>query len=194
MANGVTMHVKDGSITGFNDFLRVAAEYYGLPDSPITVDKAFIPREEDTRQLSEAKRKLEEVRQLTNEKASHMARAYFEKQHQSYKKAYARQIVIETRYNRMITQAYAWEPPAEEHNDFKQYMLKQLRAAIARDVHVLTEPQLMTGVEFKEVQIKLCEEAVAQAHRVLEGRRREHETKVRLANYWNVLRESLDNS
>lgn len=192
MANGVTWGVKDGSIASFNDFLRTAAEYYGLPDSSIAVDEAFSPSEKSLQRLSEAKRTLDKVRQWSEEEATRKARAYFEKQYQSYKEDCAYHATLEGRYNRMIAQTHAWQPPTEEHNDFKQYMLKQLRDAMAHDVHIPTEPHLMTGPAFKEMQVELCEVAVANACRTLESERQRHETRVKLANYWNALREALD--
>lgn len=191
MSNGLTHPVKDGTVTTFPEFLRRAARQFGLPDQPGEPIEAFVPNAEDLQQLETAKQKLAEVREWSEAEADRQARAYYALRCKEYAEEQARQAPIKARYTNLIANVEAWRPPTQDHYDFKQYVLEQLRTAMAHDVSDSAKPQLMDGETFKQKEIEFREHMVTSTHKALERAQQDHEAKVKLAQYWETLRESV---
>jgi hypothetical protein len=97
---------------------------------------------------------------------------------------------LRLRYEAMLAEVQAWEPPTEDHQGLKDFMAEQITSSIKFDCTPISYPEMPASdpAEWFEAQVAKCERDIAYA----EERRAEEIERVAQRNGWvRALRESL---
>lgn len=153
-------------------------EMRGEPlDAEIDFDKCFQPSDYYKKALERVEKEYQEF--LDNPPtAEELGKKYDEKVNNDFKKFLERKEsrkVLQERYAAMLEQVKAWEPPTEEHNGLKEFMIRQLQESVYYDCvvyspytddreeyikyHMSTEPLLKEIAYYKEryeKEVELC--------------------------------------
>lgn len=111
-------------------------EMRGEPlDAEIDFDKCFQPSDYYKKALGRVEKEYQEF--LDNPPtAEELGKKYDEKVNNDFKKFLERKEsrkVLQERYAAMLEQVKAWEPPTEEHNNLKEFMISQLQESMDYD-------------------------------------------------------------
>ena len=111
-------------------------EMRGEPlDAEIDFDKCFQPSDYYKKALERVEKEYQEF--LDNPPtAEELGKKYDEKVNNDFEKFLERREsrkVLQERYAAMLEQVKAWEPPTEEHNNLKEFMISQLQRSMDYD-------------------------------------------------------------
>ena len=153
-------------------------EMRGEPlDAEIDFDKCFQPSDYYKKALERVEKEYQEF--LDNPPtAEELSKKYDEKVNNDFEKFLERKEsrkVLQERYAAMLEQVKAWEPPTEEHNNLKEFMISQLQESMDYDCivyspytddreeyimyHMSPEPLLKEIAYYKEryeKEVELC--------------------------------------
>lgn len=168
MPTGYTAEVADGKVTDFRTFALRCARQFGATimqrDDPMDEPpKLREPSEYYERSLAESKARLAWLDTLDVEQANdEAAKEYGEaiKQNREYA---AKKILTRSRYETMLTEARAWEPPSPEHQELKRFMVQQLTESIDFDCKDYgTKPERLSGPVWLAREKQKTRESVAR--------------------------------
>jgi hypothetical protein len=167
MPSGYTVGVADGSITERNDFILKCARGMGACIMQRDDDPKLPPKLQDINQHHvtariAAKTELVYIRSMKIENAEIRAKRYNEE------KAFDKQRHIDevtstrNRYNKMLDSIMGWIPPSKDHEEFKQFMIKQLLESIEWDCTPSTyyDFQPLNGQEWLDMMIKALKQDI----------------------------------
>ena len=104
-------------------------------DAEIDFDKCFQPSDYYKKALERVEKEYQEF--LDNPPtAEELGKKYDEKVNNDFEKFLERREsrkVLQERYAAMLEQVKAWEPPTEEHNNLKEFMISQLQRSMDYD-------------------------------------------------------------
>lgn len=126
---------------------------------------------------------------MTLERAETLASIEYEEALAYYQREVKQRTARRDRYELMRSRVEAWEPPTEDHVEFRTFMLGQLDLSMAgcQATH-LPEPVRRTAEECRATKIEVCERALRQATESLA----EEQARAEVRTAWLVaLRESL---
>lgn len=111
-------------------------EMRGEPlDAEIDFDKCFQPSDYYKKALERVEKEYQEF--LDNPPtAEELGKKYDEKVNNDLKRYHERiekGNALQVRYDAMLEQVKAWEPPTEEHNNLKEFMISQLQKSMDYD-------------------------------------------------------------
>jgi hypothetical protein len=139
MPTGYTHGVSEGTITTFEQFAEQCMRAFGAcimqRDDPMS-DKPKLRTPDTSYHSKELKRARAQLRRAKKVKASILALRAIEQaqnDHKYHTNKIAEEKVIFKRYSRMLEDAEAWVPPTPEHENFKKFMIEQLRDSIKHD-------------------------------------------------------------
>ena len=196
MPTGCTAAIADG--IDFETFVMRCARGMGalimMRDEPIDapIPERFEPSDYHTRKLAEANAELEKLHAMSLEETEAAAREAFEAETKANGEAIARNRELRGKYEAMLSQVQAWEPPTPDHDSFKKFIADQLTESIRFDCsesyYEERKPKQQTGAEWLESQI-------AKAAQDVEYHTTEHAKEVERTegrNGWiGALRNSL---
>lgn len=197
MPTGYTAPIEEG--ISFKDFVLRCAKAFGacvtLRDDPMDapIPDEFRISDYHEKALAAANSKAQELDGMTLEQAEKMAAAEHAaemKRRQEYKEKNAALMV---KYQDMLTQVEAWDPPTADHYELKNFMEKQIRESMRFDGphSYYDEPvKRLTGVEW-------LEQTRERLFKDIEYQSAEHAKeveRVRVRNAWvKALRDNLRN-
>ena len=197
MPTGYTASVGDGKITEFRDFAMQCARAFGalveMRDEP---NDAAIPDEIKPSpwyaEATERERvKLAKLEAMTAEEAERAAVAAFDASVEYAKNRRDERNATRQRYEAMLSQVNAWQPPTPEHEEMKRFMREQLTRSIEFDCSEFTSDRPdapMAGAEWLRTQIEEARKSVAY----YEKNYREEVQRAADRNRWvKQLRDSL---
>ncbi len=142
MPTGYTHNVQDGTLTDFSAFVMQCARGMGacimMRDDPMDapIPEAFEPSSYYKESLDKAIADWNELKSRTDDelrvmwhKAHVDALAYHAKSTASNHKE-------RSRYEAMLANVEAWQPPSDDHEGLKKFMREQLTESIWFDCHV----------------------------------------------------------
>lgn len=139
MPTGYTAGLYEGEQT-FEEFVWRVARGFGalvsMRDAPedAEIPEEFEPRTEyHDRALAEAKITLAKLDALTPDQADAEAEAEYKAQVAKRELETEKQAGIRERYEGMLAEVEAWEPPTADHIALKETMIQQLRQSIDFD-------------------------------------------------------------
>lgn len=140
MPTGYTAGVQDGTITTFPEFAMQCARAFGalvtMRDDPLDAEipESFEPqaRYYDER-IAQAHADLERLYAMTDGDKVHAAAAAWNKHVAGIEEWNARCQQERARYEHMLAQARAWQPPTSNHVELKEFMIQQLEQSIDFD-------------------------------------------------------------
>lgn len=138
MPTGYTAGVQDGTVTDFNRFALQCARAFGAcimqrdddPDEPPKKQEVYSYYQE---KYEETLKKYEEFKCLSDDEISKTEREKIEKDLEHARQRVEERNIQEARYFKMLTAVKAWNPPTEEHEGLKKFMIEQLRDSIDFD-------------------------------------------------------------
>lgn len=139
MPSGYTADIKDD--TTFREFALRCARGIGalilMRDDPLDapIPASFEPSDYHRKALEDALSKQAAVAEWTVSQAAADLRENNERALASHKEMCERDADLRKRYERMIGIVEAWTPPTPDHENFKAFMLNQLRESLQWDCH-----------------------------------------------------------
>lgn len=193
MPTGYTADIPNQT---FEQFVIACARGMGacisMRDDPADAEipERFEPSDYHAKALEKAQKRLEELNEMSAEDVALAAAADFDSRVDHYIKRRDENRERIKAYRAMLENVKAWEPPTDDHKEFKKFMVDQIEKSIEWDDmsdHDST-PVRLTGGQWKAEQIKsACRDISYHAeHHQLEIDRTESR------NQWIAkLRESL---
>jgi hypothetical protein len=139
MPTGYTADVADGKVTKFSDFALQCARAFGalvtMRDDPMDapIPDSIAPSTYHRDELAKARQRLTELQVMSHPDIDVAAAAAHRQKTDEAEKWDDRHADIERRYQAMINQVKAWEPPSPEHQGMKTFMLEQLNLGMEGD-------------------------------------------------------------
>lgn len=169
MPTGYTAAVQDGTITEFREFALQCARAFGatitMRDDPMDkpIPDAFAPSDWHAKALERERKTLAELRTMSLDHAEREAKAHHEAALAEWKRRRAERQEQRLRYEAMLAEVRAWQPPSPDHVELKSFMERQLIDSIDFDCreHDEEEPKPITGPEWLAKRIKEAERMVA---------------------------------
>jgi hypothetical protein len=196
MPTGYTQILNDKPDTTFQEFaLRCARAMGALVmmrdeplDAPIPDDVSPVSTYY-TEALQGARADYERYRAMRIDEAERLSVEEYEQAIVRHSSAVAENEAQRERYEAMLAQVRAWEPPTSDHQGFKDYMVKQLEESIQFDCgYTLPAPVQLEPQAWLQGKIAKAIRDIEYNEQYL----REDEQRSRERNAWvKALRESL---
>jgi len=160
MPTGYTAVIGDG--ISFEDFVMRCARAFGacitMRDDPTDKEiSEFKPSPCYKESLDKAKRDLSKVKNTTLEEAEKRAQQKYEKETKDKEEGIQKNIELRSKYQTMLVKVRGWEPPSPDHQELKDFMIKQITNSIEFDCSneywLNQKLKLLTGQEWKEQKI-----------------------------------------
>lgn len=100
--------------------------------------------------ISDIEKKIEEVKQLSSDEIEQRKKQELQQEVKRYNEQIKKSKKVHKRLNRMLEDVEEWEPPTDNHNRFKEFMIEQIEKTIVFDI--------MT--DFYERELEKCESKI----------------------------------
>lgn len=161
MPTGYTSDVKDGKIIAFKDYAELCLRSRGVAmkmlDEPLhnRVPDEMVIDAYYYEAVTKAERELAEVEDLEGEalfQATYNANQETKRRNLKYRQE---QELTRLRYEAMLAEARAWNPPTPEHEDLKDFMVSQLEESLDFDCgHDYRDPDDLAPAEYKNQRLE----------------------------------------
>jgi hypothetical protein len=138
MPTGYTAGILDGTITDFKGFAKTCMRAFGatihMRDEGL--DKEYEPREPSEyhlERINEYKEELKKAQNTTPEEFEKKERIEIKNEIQRVEEQLVKKKESFQKLQNMLEQADSWNPPTEEHSNFKSFMIEQLESTIRFD-------------------------------------------------------------
>ena len=171
MPSGYTAPIYEGKDIEFPEFVMGCARAFGalidLRDEPADapIPDEITPSPYYQQNLDRARRRLAEVEAWSDERAAVEAARSNEEAVRDAIKANARSDALRGRYEAMLDQVEAWEPPTPEHEELKNFMASQIRDSIKHDCYETDIPEPVTAEEHKARELNYARQQVGYYER-----------------------------
>lgn len=161
MPTGYTSGIYNGKKVTFKQFALGCARAFGAlielrdssADTPIPDE--FKPSDHHSKELKVAEKTLKKANEYTDKEISVLARQDYEKELESWEESRRKGQELKERYEAMLKQVKAYEPPSPDHVGLKEFMAEQLQSSIKFDTSYHGErPKLKTPEEWRKATIK----------------------------------------
>lgn len=156
MPTGYTADLYEGKDVTFEEFALGCARAFGAlitmrdDDSQTPIPEQFEPSEFYANELREAQAELAEAEQRTDADWEALVLKSHEENLTRISGWKTRDAARKERYEGMLSQVEAWEPPTDEHQGLKEFMAEQLRSSIDFDTtQSYPEPVLKSASAFR---------------------------------------------
>lgn len=186
MPTGYTADVADGKVTDFRTFALRCARAFGAAvtqrDDPM--DDPPKPREISDytiKHVAERSAALAALNAMSAEQAEDAAAMAYGEALKAHHASNQRDTDTRNRYNAMLAEAVAWEPPSAEHQALKDFMIQQLTDGRKFDCgYERRPPSRLSGPVWLAQQKAEAARLLGYAHESLEKETR----AVEQANAW----------
>lgn len=194
MPTGYTADIAKG-IT-FGKFAMQCARNFGacidLRDEPwdAPIPEKFEPSDYYTERIAETKAELARLTAMSDADARSAAYAEFAEATEAFNRRKQERTELRAKYEAMLAQARAWEPPTSDHRGLKDFMLEQITESIKWDCNDSYDkaPELLDGATWREKKIGEARRDLAYAEQHEAEERHRCETR----SLWvKALRDSL---
>lgn len=139
MPTGYTAIIGDKPDLTFEEFAWQCARAFGAfimqRDDPM--DALPILHEEPSSwhadELAKASQELARIYAASDDDLAAEAEAEFRKTRQAAERAIAEHAELRRRYEAMLSKVEAWKPPSQDHEEFRAFMMQQIRDSIGWD-------------------------------------------------------------
>lgn len=176
MPTGYTAELYDGKDVSFPEFVMNCARAFGAlielrdsPDAPIPDE--FAPSDYYVKMRAEAEVKLAKVEAMTYVELDAAADADYEKALAAHGGSVREKNERRLRYQRMLEQVQAWEPPTSEHQGLQDFMVQQLQESIRFDCQIHDGPTRLTAREWHDREVESAKWSLDYAEREAEAER-----------------------
>jgi hypothetical protein len=197
MPSGFTSDIYNGKKITLKDFALKCARAFGacihLRDDPMDVsfDISSMLRKSD---VSYHKGKIEEAKKIKKPTKLQFKKSILDKKIY-YKEQIEKSSQLKSAYEKMLNEVISWEPPSKEHENFKEFMIDQLKSSIDHDCQIDFYKRSLDDIEsitYREYCRELKDSAAKSIKYHSESMRKEIEN-AEAANLWiKQLFESLN--
>jgi hypothetical protein len=179
----------------FEEFILNCARVFGvcinLRDSPNEeIPEEFPISTYHEEKLVGAQKELENFKKMTQKDFEDASQKKFKNELEVYKKEIKENEWVLERYNSMLEKVRSWVPPTIEHQELKNFMMRQIRESIDFDARSPQEPIRLTVEEIRQIMLdKILWDIKYHTKAFLKEK---ESTKYR-NNWLKVLRESIKN-
>lgn len=189
MPTGYTADVKDGKISTLNEYAWLCTRAFGAMihmrddghGEEIRYRDASSYHQEA---LAKATERLSKARAMTTSLAKARMDAKYDADMYEYEERLERLKKERERYEDMISQVEAWNPPTDNHVKLKDFMLSQLKKSLELDCDGMEKhiepPTKMSGREYIKKEIEQAKKDIEYHTQALEN----ENNSMRLANEW----------
>jgi hypothetical protein len=137
MPTGHTAGIENGMT--FEEFVWSCARSFGalvmMRDDPsdAPIPKAFKPSTYQKEELERTEKEIKKVRLMSVEECEEIANKDFIKRKKELEGYIKKAQALRGKYERMLTAVNAWQPPSEDHQALKAFMIEQLQSSIEHD-------------------------------------------------------------
>ena len=141
MPSGYTADIYEGKDGSFKDFVMKCARAMGAcvtmrDDSMDAKIPEFVASDYYKNDIVEARNELGRLLEMTHEQHEAAADQDYRATLVARENCIAKDQALKDRYEAMLDQVRAWDPPTLEHVDFKVFMIKQLMDSIKHDCNM----------------------------------------------------------
>lgn len=167
MPTGYTASVQDGDITELADYALTCARGFGAmvllrdSDQSLEATRRYVEEQAYAESssyyvdaLRKSRERLAELRSTTDEQALAAAQAAHDEVVASNERHERKRVTELARYKAMIEKVEAWEPPTEDHVEFKKFMLDQLRGSVEFDCRSFSMPAPEVSLAWRDEEIE----------------------------------------
>jgi hypothetical protein len=195
MPTGYTAPIYEGKDIAFPEFAMGCARAFGAliemrDDPPGTpIPEEFTPSSYYRENLQKARLRLAEIEAWDDERWAAEAARSHEEAVRDITESNARREALRRRYEAMLAQALAWQPPTPDHGELASFTVSQLRESIERDCFVTEMPEPLSAAEYKAREIASAHHYIGYYEREQAG----EEERARGRTEWvRALRASLE--
>jgi hypothetical protein len=169
MPSGYTAGVQDGTITDFRAFALGCARAFGalivMRDDPADapIPDEFKPDGFYASRLADAEKRLAELKAMKPSDVVRAAAKARTEEMDYHRSAATRTATTRQRYEAMIRQVEAWQPPTADHVGMKEFMAAQLRESLDWDCHDYQPPPEKSAGQWHADAVAAAAHAVASA-------------------------------
>ena len=202
MPTGYTAPVQDGDITELADYALTCASGFGAmvtlrdSDQSLEATRRYVEEQSYAQEssyyadaLRKSRARLAELRSMTVEQALAAAQAAHDEVVASNERSERKRITELARYEAMIEKVEAWEPPTEDHVEFKKFMLDQLRESVKFDCREFSMPAPEVSLAWRDEEI---ERELRNVQRYEEEIEKESERNAARIGWVEALLDSLE--
>ena len=193
MPTGYTSDLYDGD-QSFEDFAMSCARAFGalvtMRDEPAgaPIPEEFEPSSYNRDQAQLAREALARIEAWTDEDAERHAAQMHASQMVAWQREDDVRKARQERYEAMLEQVQAWEPPTPDHEEMRRFMAQQLQQSIDFDCTQWPPPERMDGPTYKAQQLEVEKRRLERAEKA----NAEEVDRARRRTEWvRALRESL---
>ena len=197
MPTGYTADIEKG-IT-FNQYALSCARAFGAcvtmrdDSSDTPIPEEFQPSDWNKKELAKAKAKLSSLNRTSVEESSQLAISEYETEMKRQEASIKKDRKLMAKYMAMLEAVNQWQPPTQEHIEFKTFMADQIERSLKFDgmeeYYNEHPPKLLSGEEW-------LTQKKAEAIRNIEYHTKEYQAeidRVNIRNAWiKALRDSLE--
>jgi hypothetical protein len=169
MPTGYTAAIKDG--VTFDKFAMNCARAFGalitLRDEPgdAPIPDRFEPSDYHAKAIRKAEERLLELDGISVEDAGLAAQVDHETALESCRKTIAENDQLRARYEGMLKQVDAWQPPTPDHEELKKFMREQITRSIdfdcSNEYYLRNMPAKLTAMEWRSKQVEAARRDIA---------------------------------
>lgn len=161
MPTGYTAAIADD--ISFNNFVMRCARSMGalieMRDCPLNtpIPERFEPSDYHIKQQQLAEGEVRRLREMSDSEAEIEAQRDFEKACVDNARQIEKANNLRRKYEAMLKQVKAWNPPTKEHTGLKNFMIDQIVDSIKFDCGVdyyeQSQPQCLTGADWRKKKL-----------------------------------------
>lgn len=164
MPTGYTCKVQDGSVVELKDYILGCARQFGalvhMREDGKDVDIRYREVSDyHLEELNKAYARLKEVKIITDDEIQNKIDENYDENIKSMNRMLKNKKDSQKKYSDMIEKVNNWNPPTKEHNNLKEFALKQLRDSIDWDcdlTYINQEIKKETISQYREGMVKYC--------------------------------------
>lgn len=169
MPTGYTADVQSGKVTDFQTFALQCARAFGalvlMRDDPsdAPIPEEFKPSNYSAKALEDATAELERLRLMTLIEVERAAASAYDEALTRWATRREERVQDRKRYEAMLSQVQAWDPPSQDHVEMKSFMLQQLKQSIDSDCSSDYDdrPAKRSAKEWHEQESKRLRDSIA---------------------------------
>lgn len=138
MPTGYTAGIIDGTIKDFPTFAKQCMRAFGATihmrdDDGDAEYKPMKESEHYEKEIAKSKHDLDKIFSISDDDLIEEERNNLERRKSEYLEYIAKAKRISETLNKMLTEVHNWQPPTEEHQGIKKFMIEQINSTINHD-------------------------------------------------------------
>ena len=168
MSTGLTAPLYEGKQISFKEFAMRCARGFNflanMRDEPLDarIPDEFQPSNYHLDSLKVAKKHLAKIEKWSNAQVEKKAKKIYDDAIKSNEENRKEEEEILKNYMAMLKQAIEWTSPSKDHDNLKDFMIKQIVESIREDcLHAPTAPLKLLGSRYRKQSVRNAKEDIA---------------------------------